>query len=397
MRGALMMRCYLLCLLTLALCCACGLVWADGPKASDALIKTSAVGVPSLLHHAIPSGGGLGEAGEAANMHKAHKEELRGTLPTEAEEEVVPDPLCPGTGGSSPSGSDSSNCPSGHSSGLAEPQAEPRDQGKPPGGVVADPQRDISEGDEQLGVKLPSVGGTSSGSLDPSTVSLPEPQGGGGNNGLGGHVQPSTVDQNALSRDSQILKDSSGDLLHKEKEPMQGEEIPQLDPKRKEEPHKPAENQPGRQDPVEPPRQEDNKQSTPPAQAPDGPVTPTSPTAEERVDVPTAEGGSETATQPSPSPNTSATGSSDVSDATATQNNISSAESESTNNQNEEGVTGNTDTTTTTNTTTTTTTLPPELTNNKKGDADSSSSISSSVWVRVPLLIVVTLACILVC
>ncbi|ORC92417.1 uncharacterized protein TM35_000031700 [Trypanosoma theileri] len=48
-------------------------------------------------------------------------------------------------------------------------------------------------------------------------------------------------------------------------------------------------------------------------------------------------------------------------------------------------------------TTTTTTTLPPELTNNKKGDADSSSSISSSVWVRVPLLIVVTLACILVC
>ncbi|ORC84226.1 uncharacterized protein TM35_000471210 [Trypanosoma theileri] len=46
---------------------------------------------------------------------------------------------------------------------------------------------------------------------------------------------------------------------------------------------------------------------------------------------------------------------------------------------------------------TTTTTLPPELTNNKKGDADSSSSISSSVWVRVPLLIVVTLSCILMC
>ncbi|ORC92425.1 uncharacterized protein TM35_000031780, partial [Trypanosoma theileri] len=47
--------------------------------------------------------------------------------------------------------------------------------------------------------------------------------------------------------------------------------------------------------------------------------------------------------------------------------------------------------------TTTTTTIPPELTNNKKVDTDSSSSISSSVWVRVPLLIVVTLACILVC
>ncbi|ORC82036.1 uncharacterized protein TM35_001001080 [Trypanosoma theileri] len=59
--------------------------------------------------------------------------------------------------------------------------------------------------------------------------------------------------------------------------------------------------------------------------------------------------------------------------------------------------TPNNDEESTTTTTTTTTTLPPELTNNKKGDADSSSSISSSVWVRVPLLIVVTLACILVC
>ncbi|ORC83861.1 uncharacterized protein TM35_000551300 [Trypanosoma theileri] len=42
-----------------------------------------------------------------------------------------------------------------------------------------------------------------------------------------------------------------------------------------------------------------------------------------------------------------------------------------------------------TTTTTTTTTLPPEPTNNKKGDADSSSI--SSVWVRVPLLIVAML------
>ncbi|ORC84434.1 uncharacterized protein TM35_000451720 [Trypanosoma theileri] len=81
----------------------------------------------------------------------------------------------------------------------------------------------------------------------------------------------------------------------------------------------------------------------------------------------------------------------------ANGNIATNAESEST--SNEEGVEGNTVTTTTsTTTTTTTTTLPPELTNNKKGDADSSSSsISSSVWVRVPLLIVVTLACILVC
>ncbi|ORC83931.1 uncharacterized protein TM35_000531150 [Trypanosoma theileri] len=69
----------------------------------------------------------------------------------------------------------------------------------------------------------------------------------------------------------------------------------------------------------------------------------------------------------------------------------------SSNNQNEGENTDTTTTTTSTTTTTTTSTLPPELTNNKKGDADSSSSISSSVWVRVPLLIVVTLACILVC
>ncbi|ORC84047.1 uncharacterized protein TM35_000501010 [Trypanosoma theileri] len=67
------------------------------------------------------------------------------------------------------------------------------------------------------------------------------------------------------------------------------------------------------------------------------------------------------------------------------------AEDDSTNGT--ESTTNNEDSTTTT----TTTTLPPELTNNKKGDADSSSSISRSVWVRVPLLIVVTLACILVC
>ncbi|ORC83647.1 uncharacterized protein TM35_000621210, partial [Trypanosoma theileri] len=98
--------------------------------------------------------------------------------------------------------------------------------------------------------------------------------------------------------------------------------------------------------------------------------------------------GSETE-QPSSS-NTSATGSDVGSNAATTENGTSSAESESPSIQESAG---NTDTDTTT--TTTTTTLPPELTNNKKGDADSSSSISSSVWVRVPLLIVVTLSCIL--
>ncbi|ORC83416.1 uncharacterized protein TM35_000721190 [Trypanosoma theileri] len=100
------------------------------------------------------------------------------------------------------------------------------------------------------------------------------------------------------------------------------------------------------------------------------------------------------APQPSsPSSTNSDTVSSGSSDTANTENGTTSAESESTSNQNDGG---NADTTTTSNTTTTTT-LPPELTNNKKGDADSSSSISSSVWMSASLLIVVTLACILVC
>ncbi|ORC84041.1 uncharacterized protein TM35_000511420 [Trypanosoma theileri] len=294
---------------------------------------------------------------------------------------------------------------------LAQPQAEPRGQGKSVGGVP-DPQGSLSEAGKHLGGIGPSVGVTPalagpSGSHDPSTVSLSESQSGSGRSGQGGHVHPSSVDQDAPSRDSQTLKDSSRDLQHQETEAVQNKEIPNLDPERKEGPHKPAENEPGRGDPVQPTKEKDSKQSLHPAQASAGSVTPTSPTTEELVGVPTAEGErgdngniagveSETATQPSAdSPNTSAAGSSGVSDAPTNENNTSSAESESTNNQNEEGVTGNKDTTTTT--TTATTTLPPETANNKKGDADSSSSMSSSVWVRVPLLIVVTLACILVC
>ncbi|ORC83508.1 uncharacterized protein TM35_000671140, partial [Trypanosoma theileri] len=94
-----------------------------------------------------------------------------------------------------------------------------------------------------------------------------------------------------------------------------------------------------------------------------------------------------------PSSSSSATASDGGSNTASTENDNTSSGSESTTNT--ANTTNNEESTTTT--TTTTTTLPPELTNNKKGDADSSSSISSSVWVRVPLLIVVTLACILVC
>ncbi|ORC83766.1 uncharacterized protein TM35_000581290 [Trypanosoma theileri] len=141
------------------------------------------------------------------------------------------------------------------------------------------------------------------------------------------------------------------------------------------------------------------------SEPPVGPGAPTSTTAKENDDAAAAEGergesgnsaqGGRGVTQPSP-PSSSDTGSSGVADATATENNTPSTESESLNNQEGDNATAVPDTNTTT-TTTITTTLPPELTNNKKGDADSSSSISSSVWVRVPLLIVVTLACILVC
>ncbi|ORC83576.1 uncharacterized protein TM35_000641080 [Trypanosoma theileri] len=149
---------------------------------------------------------------------------------------------------------------------------------------------------------------------------------------------------------------------------------------------------------------------------PGGPSTDTDPSnpspnvAEPAAPAPSGEsvGASTTADQPETNRNSDAGGNSIQPDGDATQpssdkesndgsentNTGSGTTSEgdgSTSNQTE-GVAGNTDTTTIT-----TTTLPPELTNNKKGDADSSSSISSSVWVRVPLLIVVTLACILVC
>ncbi|ORC81592.1 uncharacterized protein TM35_001121090, partial [Trypanosoma theileri] len=44
-----MVRCYLLCLLTLALCYACGLVWADSPKASESSNCVTIVGVPPFV------------------------------------------------------------------------------------------------------------------------------------------------------------------------------------------------------------------------------------------------------------------------------------------------------------------------------------------------------------
>ncbi|ORC84086.1 uncharacterized protein TM35_000501400, partial [Trypanosoma theileri] len=75
MTKALMVRCYLLCLLTLALCCDCGLVWADSSKASDSLIETSTVGVPSLVHHAIPADDDWLEVDEAGTEEELPRDE----------------------------------------------------------------------------------------------------------------------------------------------------------------------------------------------------------------------------------------------------------------------------------------------------------------------------------
>ncbi|ORC84381.1 uncharacterized protein TM35_000451190, partial [Trypanosoma theileri] len=49
MAKVVMVRCYLLFLLPLTLCCACGLVWADSPKASESSNCVTYVGVPPFF------------------------------------------------------------------------------------------------------------------------------------------------------------------------------------------------------------------------------------------------------------------------------------------------------------------------------------------------------------
>ncbi|ORC83571.1 uncharacterized protein TM35_000641030, partial [Trypanosoma theileri] len=83
---AVMVRCYLLCLLTLAVCCASGLVWADSPKASDVLIKTSTVGIPSLVRHAIPAGGDDWIVNVDGDGEDAREEGQKGDLMKEPKE-----------------------------------------------------------------------------------------------------------------------------------------------------------------------------------------------------------------------------------------------------------------------------------------------------------------------
>ncbi|ORC84239.1 uncharacterized protein TM35_000471340 [Trypanosoma theileri] len=335
MTKVVMVRCYLLCLLTLTLCCACGLVWADSPKASDALIKPSTVGVPSLVYHAFPAQDVDGyeilieeeeEDGDHSGVTKVHGSE---------------------------SSSDSS-------------QVEPvKQQISPPSGS--------SNSRTDLGANRPGL------SRDPGSAVNRSPD---EQNSQMGSGHEKTQEEDQLTRSPE-----------KEGDPSKEEKVTAGQTETSPERVSNIGGQGGSQLPELPEQQQEQQQ---------GGTTQDSHTTTNTVDTTKGKGSTDsnrTSVAPTDktseiSPNNSEVKNADGSDAANTESDVTPSGSVSSNNQ--EGDAVNTENTTTT-TTTTTTTLPPELTNNKKGDADSSSSISSSVWVRVPLLIVVTLACILVC
>ncbi|ORC84269.1 uncharacterized protein TM35_000471640 [Trypanosoma theileri] len=331
MTKAVMVRFYLLCLLTLALCYGCGLVWADSPKASNALIKPSTVGVPSLVHRAIPA---------ILLTPCCDEDEWLG-------EEVEENKGVPNDTRTSESLSSSTSINTGLSgSGLGPKELERAEENRQLGGDVGHNQQtnDInpsvnSRVNGQVGTTIPAISPSVVGGqqLFPS----PEPT-------PAGPKVSSEHSSTERTEDSSTKDDHA--LQHAMKSPEKQHEGTNTHDKQ------------------------------------GGKTTDTS--------MPEPSVGQETSvTAPQNTPEESSSKS-----ATPNANESGDAQSESTSTQ--EGTADNTDTATTTSTTTTTTTtttLPPELTNNKKSDADSSSSISSSVWVRVPLLIVVTLACILVC
>ncbi|ORC83391.1 uncharacterized protein TM35_000731150 [Trypanosoma theileri] len=318
MTKAVMVRCYLLCLFTLALYCASGLVWADSPKASDALIKPSTIGVPSLVHHVIHAQEAwivdIDEEDKVVQEDEAAKKETEKEKksPQKTEKDllrVVTDPAK-----------------------VAVPEkVEERDGG-------GDSVRSGLE-NEKEGQVIDTKGEHGEDSPPPPAVSADPAQGDGGVNNLDSQANKDDIGEKRTDSERRELSQTS--IIN----PLQGENA----------------------------QEELNKkpERTPVTQSPSDP-----------------NGNSEVPQTPSPKPQEP-----------SSVNPQGSIEKE----HNVQSNTANTDNANTpinegsTTTTTTTTTLPPELTNNKKGDADSSSSISSSVWVRVPLLIVVTLACILVC
>ncbi|ORC92418.1 uncharacterized protein TM35_000031710 [Trypanosoma theileri] len=319
MTKAVMVRCYLLCLLTLALCCACGLVWADTPKDSNALIKTSTIGVPSLVRRAIPALFlCLGDDDEDdVDCHCVNEEEKNDKGHGFAHGD--------GAAGSNSSLDNNSSIPGGPDSGSDPKQV---------GGEI---QRELES--ENAGKLIGTKGEHDPDSAPPPAISDNLAQSAGSLNGLDSQVNKGDNGKKRSDSDRKELSQTS--VIN----PIQGENAQEELKK--------------------------NSEVTPVAQSPSDP-----------------NGNSEVPQTPSPQ-----------AQEISSVNTQGSQEKE----HNAQSDTANTDNSTlpsneeSPSSTTTTTTLPPELTNNKKGDADSSSSISSSVWVRVPLLIVVTLACILVC
>ncbi|ORC80672.1 uncharacterized protein TM35_001501020 [Trypanosoma theileri] len=387
MTKAVMVRCYLLCLLTLALCCACGLVWADSPKASDALTKTSTVGVPSLVRRAI-SAEDVGEQGSWIVY----------------DEDVAESPPC--------DNSDSHGCRTTidpHRSGgedlkqkKVENEEEVKRRQEPD---QADSELEISQASHLVkqhrganlskplgatGVKVPEVSlGSSESSPDERAKQLSsrssdapeEPtklvselstETNTDNTLNSGRVEPGSVIESGQ------VDESSGGSSGGSSGSSSSSAVSHPSP--------PTHNNPtpGGPEPAIPtPASPADGSSVAAADGQTG-------NSGNNITGETAANQRNKATQPSSSSsNKPDTGNAGESETTLTENGTASTERESTNNQ--EGVESNTDNTTTL------TTLPPELTNSKKGDGDSSSSISSSVWVRVPLLIVVTLSCILLC
>ncbi|ORC81499.1 uncharacterized protein TM35_001151060 [Trypanosoma theileri] len=334
---AVMVRCYLLCLLTLALCCACGLVWADSPKASDAPIKPSTVGVPSLVHHAIPAFELIPDELDdyystmVCGKNECKAEDVNTGQPAETERSKQSED-------SLPERTVSSSHPS------LNPEKQPGSTSRQAGSHV--------------------------GSLLPSTLSSQE-QG----------LAANQVDSQRIKNGEHVASHNMGG--------GDGKEDQRLETSVGENHSQSTAQESARDSPLKVPGSTPEKEKVLSEQESQPSQTESHETQDPQTTQPNVQGTNNG--HDSSAPTTQSTG--DVS--------LSNTTTDVTHNKQAENGTNvakpaESESTTTT-TTTTTTTLPPEPTNNKKGDADSSSSISSSVWVRVPLLIVFTLACILVC
>ncbi|ORC83819.1 uncharacterized protein TM35_000561170 [Trypanosoma theileri] len=304
MTMAVMVRCYLLCLLTLALCYACGLVRADSPKASESSNCVAYVGVPPFFVKTA-------SCEEARIAIKASEPTIRHS-PTQANITHGD----PGVQGGKHVTTNSHQ----------EQEVSQSDHTK----VTGDSENKGRTGIQVVEQTLKAEG-TPSGTLGQNNpLSSPESAKGRITKPTEEHPPPPSP----VSDRQQSGEATSESTQANGENPIVSESAPDGDDH-----SSPHEN--------------------------------TSPLQEQ-------EGEGATSHDSQVAPNT------DESQGTGNKQSTTTSDTTNTPNTNEES------------TTTTTTTLPPESTNNKKGDADSSSMISS-VWVRVALLIVVTLACILVC